>query len=115
MRKHMSTVIAILVFITGLSLLLYPTVSNYWNSLHQSRVVANYSDTMKKMDQKEKQAAIDAAVAYNETLLSNAGRFILSDSELSLYNSLLINNCQEEFKKYHSFFIFHLYPLQDGK
>lgn len=52
MKKHISTIIAILVFVTGLSLLLYPTVSNYWNSLHQSRVVANYSDALAKMDQK---------------------------------------------------------------
>ena len=85
----MTTIIAVLVFITGLSLLLYPTVSNYWNSLYRTRVVANYSDTMKKMDQKEKQDAIDAAVAYNETLLSNAGRFTPSDEELDVYKSLL--------------------------
>ena len=89
MKKHISTIIAILVFITGLSLLLYPTVSNYWNSLYQTRVVANYSDTMKKMDQKEKQAAIDAAINYNSSLLNNGGRFTPSDSELSLYKSLL--------------------------
>ena len=89
MKKHMTTIIAVLVFITGLSLLLYPTVSNYWNSLYQTRVVANYSDTMKKMDQKEKQDAIDAAAAYNETLLSNAGRFTPSDEELDVYKSLL--------------------------
>ena len=89
MKKHISTIIAILVFIAGLSLLLYPTVSNYWNSLYQTRVVANYSDTMKKMDQKEKQNAIDAAAAYNETLLSNAGRFTPSDEELDVYKSLL--------------------------
>lgn len=89
MKKHMTTIIAVLVFITGLSLLLYPTVSNYWNSLYQTRVVANYSDTMKKMDQKEKQNAIDAAAAYNETLLSNAGRFTPSDEELDVYKSLL--------------------------
>ena len=44
MKKHISTIIAILVFITGLSLLLYPTVSNYWNSKHQTAVVANYSE-----------------------------------------------------------------------
>ena len=54
MRKHMSTIIAVLIFITGLSLLLYPTVSNYFNSLHQSKVVANYSDKMKKMEEREK-------------------------------------------------------------
>lgn len=89
MKKHISTIIAILVFITGLSLLLYPTVSNYWNFKHQTAVVANYSDKIEKMDDQDKQAAIDAAVAYNETLLSNAGRFTPSDSELSLYKSLL--------------------------
>lgn len=89
MKKHMSTIIAILVFITGLSLLLYPTVSNYWNSLHQSRVVANYSDALAKMDQKEKQAEIDRAVEYNAGLINNGGRFTPSDSELSEYKSLL--------------------------
>lgn len=89
MKKHISTIIAILVFITGLSLLLYPTVSNYWNSKHQTAVVANYTDTLAKMDDKDRQAAIDGAVAYNETLLSNAGRFTPSDSELSVYKSLL--------------------------
>ena len=73
MKKHISTIIAILVFITGLSLLLYPTVSNYWNSKHQTAVVANYTDTLAKMDDQDRQAAIDAAAAYNETLLSNAG------------------------------------------
>lgn len=89
MKKHMSTIIAILVFITGLSLLLYPTVSNYWNSKHQSRVVANYSDTLAKMDKKEKQYAIDQAVQYNESLVLNGNRFSPSDSDLSLYKSLL--------------------------
>lgn len=89
MKKHISTIIAILVFVTGLSLLLYPTVSNYWNSLHQSRVVANYSDALAKMDQKKKQAEIDRAVEYNAGLINNGGRFTPSDSELSKYKSLL--------------------------
>lgn len=85
----MSTIVAILVFITGLSLLLYPTVSNYWNSLHQSRVVSNYSDTMAKLTKQKKQAEIDRAVEYNSELVNNEGRFTPSDSELDLYKSLL--------------------------
>ena len=43
MKKHLSTIILILVFLTGLSLLLYPTVSDYWNSFHQSRAIATYA------------------------------------------------------------------------
>ena len=89
MKKHLSTIIPVLVFIVGLSLLLYPTVSNFWNVMHQSRAVANYSDVMDKMAQQEKQAAVDAAVAYNESLLSNADRFNLSEDELNTYKSLL--------------------------
>lgn len=89
MRKHISTIIAILVFITGLSLLLYPTVSNYWNSKHQTAVVANYSKKIEKMDDQDKQAAIDSAISYNSGLVSNSGRFTPSDSDLSLYKSLL--------------------------
>ena len=89
MRKHMATIIAVLVFITGLSLLLYPTVSEYWNSLYQSKVVANYSDKMKKMNQKEKQAAIDKAKAYNETLVNNDARFTPTEEQIAEYKSLL--------------------------
>ena len=89
MKKHLSTIIAVLVFITGLSLLLYPTVSNYWNSLHQSRAVAKYSNTMEKMDKKDKQDAIDAAIRYNELLADNAGRFTPNEEELKEYKSLL--------------------------
>lgn len=89
MRKHMSTFIAVLIFITGLSLLLYPTVSNYMNSLHQSKVVANYSDKMKKMDKKEKQAEINKAKAYNKSLVLNDARFTLTEEQLAEYKSLL--------------------------
>lgn len=89
MRKHMATIIAVLFFITGISLLLYPTVSEYWNSLYQSKVVANYSDKMKKMNQKEKQAAIDKAKAYNETLVNNDARFTPTEEQLAEYKSLL--------------------------
>ena len=36
-----STLILILVFLAGLSLLLYPSVSNYWNSFHATRAIAS--------------------------------------------------------------------------
>lgn len=89
MKKRLTTILAVLVFITGLSLLLYPTVSNYFNSLHQSKVVSHYSDALEKMDEAQKQAAIDAAVQYNTLLVSNDARFTPSEEETRLYNSLL--------------------------
>lgn len=53
MRKHVSTITTVLVFLAGLSLLLYPTVSNYWNSKHQTQAVAEYSDRIEKMDEQD--------------------------------------------------------------
>ena len=44
MKRNLSTILLILVFFTGLSLLLYPSVSDYWNSLHQSRAIATYAE-----------------------------------------------------------------------
>ena len=42
-KKNMTTILLLLILLVGLSLLLYPTVSDYWNSLHQSRAIATYA------------------------------------------------------------------------
>ena len=92
MRKHISTIIAGIIFLTGLSLLLYPTVSNLWNSKHQTQAVADYSKQIEKMDDQEKEQALAAAEEYNQTLITNGGRFTPSEEDTVLYNSLLDAN-----------------------
>lgn len=32
MKKHLSTILLVLIFLLGLCILLYPTISDYWNS-----------------------------------------------------------------------------------
>ena len=49
-KSVVSTVILILVFFLGLSLVLYPSVSDYWNSLHQSRAIATYAEEVSNLD-----------------------------------------------------------------
>ena len=44
MQKNKSTIILILVFFVGLSVMLYPTLSYYVNQLHQSRAVSTYAE-----------------------------------------------------------------------
>lgn len=41
-KKNSSIIVLVLIFFVGLSLLLYPTVSDYWNSFHQSQAIATY-------------------------------------------------------------------------
>ena len=89
MRKYISTIILCITFITGLSLLLYPTVSNYWNSQHQTQAVVDYTQRIEKMDDSEKVAEIDKAKGYNSSLVDNGRRFSPSKQEDELYRGIL--------------------------
>ena len=42
MRKRISTIIFVIIFLIGLSILLYPAVSEYVNERHSSRAIASY-------------------------------------------------------------------------
>ena len=50
MKRNGTTILLTLVFLIGLSLLLYPTASDYWNSLHQSRAIASYAEAVAEVD-----------------------------------------------------------------
>ena len=89
MKKHLSNLMLVLVFLAGLSLLLYPTVSDYWNSFHQSYALSSYSDEVAKLDDNSYQTAWDKARAYNSSLLLNRNRFYMDEEEKETYNSLL--------------------------
>ena len=49
-KGSFSTLILILIFLVGLSMLLYPSVSDYWNSLHQSRAITEYAEQVANLD-----------------------------------------------------------------
>lgn len=89
MKKHLSTILLLLVFLIGLSLLLYPTVSDYWNSLHQSRAIATYAEQVAEIDNDLYDRLWSDAEAYNQTLLDKPDRFLLSEEEQTEYESLL--------------------------
>ncbi|MGN0173284.1 MAG: class C sortase [Acutalibacteraceae bacterium] len=89
MKKHLSTIILICVFLIGLSLLLYPTVSDYLNSLHQSRAVASYIEKVSKIDDDEYKRILKQAREYNSTLADSGTKFKLSSDELKKYENIL--------------------------
>jgi len=76
-------------FLAGLSLLLYPTVSDYWNSLHASKAVAAYDQEVRQLDQGRYDALLDAAREYNRTLLDRSSGYYLTDDQKARYDSLL--------------------------
>ena len=88
-KGTLSTIILILVFLVGLSLLLYPTVSDYWNSLHQSRAIAEYAEQVANLDNDRYDQLWSDACSYNENLAQKAGRYVMSEEERAEYESLL--------------------------
>ena len=68
MFKKISTIIMLSLFFIGLSVLLYPSLSSYWNSKTQSQVVASYENMLQNMSRDEAKAIFAAAEAYNESL-----------------------------------------------
>ena len=88
-KSRASTVILIIVFLVGLSLLLYPSLSDYWNSFHQSRAIASYVESVSHLDQQKYDALLEEARAYNAALVDHPTRYTLSEEEEEAYLSLL--------------------------
>ncbi len=88
-KSNTSTIILLIVFIIGLSLLLYPSLSNYWNSFHATRVITDYNEAIASMTEEDFEAYWTAARQYNADLLNTSNRYVMSDSQKSRYESLL--------------------------
>ena len=89
MKKHGSTILLVLVFVIGLSLLLYPSFSDYWNSFHQSQVISAYAQQISTMDRDEYDHIWSSARAYNSALMGRSNSFLLSGEQRLEYNELL--------------------------
>lgn len=89
MKRKLSTMLLILVFFAGLSLLLYPSLSDYWNSFHASQAVATYSEEVRNLNADKYDRLIGEAREYNAALPGRYKAFFLSESDRSTYNALL--------------------------
>ena len=85
MKRNLSTIFLILVFMIGLSLLLYPSVSDYWNSLHQSRAIATYASAVAEIDETDYDRLWQAARAYNDNMRSRPNAHVMSEAEQADY------------------------------
>lgn len=88
-KNGLFSLILILTLLTGLSLLLYPTISDWWNSFHQSRAIASYVETVEELDDDAYAQLWEDAQAYNEALSQDNSRFQPSEEESVRYNELL--------------------------
>ena len=68
MRAHKTVIFLTLGFLIGISVLLYPAFSNYWNSKTQSRVIVDYESVLEHLEPEDYSAIFQAADDYNEAL-----------------------------------------------
>lgn len=88
-KNRIVVILLIVVLLAGLSLLLYPFVSDYWNSLHQSRAIATYMEAVTELDEAAYEEWWDGAKAYNASLPGTQNRFLPDQEEQRNYEKLL--------------------------
>lgn len=89
MKKNKSTIALVIIFIIGLSLLLYPSLSEYWNSFHQSRAIASYVESVAEIDDSQYERILAGAHEYNEYLAKNKASWVLTEEEKIEYEKQL--------------------------
>ena len=80
MRKHLTTIIIIVMFIVGLSVLLYPAISNYINQKNASKVIGEYNDKLENTSDDRIEDMYAQAQDYNKRLAGTASAFYNPES-----------------------------------
>ena len=88
-KRSSYTIILVIMLIIGMSLLLYPSLSDYWNSQVQSKALAGYLDEIAVMDEDKYKEVWDAAIAYNQALLQRENQYVLPPDMKQQYEQVL--------------------------
>ena len=89
MKKKLGNILMVLILAVGAAIMLYPTFSDYWNSFHQSRAIAGYSDAVSNLNAEEYERIWQEAVAYNQSMSGRSGLVLLTNSEMEEYERQL--------------------------
>lgn len=97
MKKRLPSILVGLLFLVGLGIMIYPTVSNQWNIYRQNKLISNYEKIVDDMSDEDFSQEWQNAQAFNETISGNnvfADVFgeKSKDSENSEYNRVLNMN-----------------------
>ena len=88
-KEQKVNIILCLVILIGIGLLSYPTVSDWWNSFHQTRAVASYAAAVSQMKTEDYDRLFAEADDYNRKLAGTGMKWSMTDEEIREYNSVL--------------------------
>lgn len=89
MKNKLMNVLLVLIFAAGLSLLLYPTIADAYNSYLQSRIILSYSEQVDAMENAVYEAEMAQAKAYNASLLEREHPYKLTEELEEQYWQML--------------------------
>ena len=88
-KNRIIVILLVVMLLAGLSLLLYPFISDYVNSMHQSRAIATYIEEVTKLDESAYENLLQEAQEYNSGLIGDSDRFLPDEEEKQQYEQLL--------------------------
>ncbi len=88
-KSNVVTILLVLVLIAGLGLMLYPTISNWWNSFHQSKAIVDYESQVSGLDQEVYDSIWESAREYNDKLPKVSAGYVLTDEQKAEYEKQL--------------------------
>ena len=84
-RRSLSDILLMIMLFAGLSLLLYPSVADWWNSSRQTQFITKYTEAVASMDNEEYDAVLESAAQYNATLLDRFNCYLLEGEQKTRY------------------------------
>ena len=84
-KGTLSNIFLVLVLVAGLSLLLYPSFSDYWNSSRQTQVITHYAEAVANLDDTAYSHVLDSAREYNQSLVSRFNGYLLDENQTARY------------------------------
>jgi len=89
MKKSRFNIVLVLLLLVGLSLILYPSISDYWNSFHQTRAIASYAEAVADIDDEQYDIIYQSAVDYNDQLAEIGIQWELTEEQKAAYKNEL--------------------------
>ena len=88
-KGNFTTILLIVLLVAGLGLLVYPSVSNFWNSMHQTKAIKSYVEDVANLDKNDLTEIWQEIERYNENILDRNNEYLPDQSEKEKYAELL--------------------------
>lgn len=92
LKRNRTNIILVLILLTGIGIMAYPSFADWWNNLHQARAVAAYAEAVANLDASKYSEILESAERYNAKLPTTSSRWNFTEDEKAAYNRELAIN-----------------------